>query len=63
MESLACVYSPKEIGEVAYDLYEKFRPPVPPRRSGFGAKGPLDLGYISKTLVEEKRKAKKNAKA
>ncbi|GAQ86571.1 hypothetical protein KFL_002970090 [Klebsormidium nitens] len=63
MESLACVYSPNEIGEVAYDLYEKFRPPVPPGRSGFGTKGPLDLAYISKTLVEEARKAKGKANA
>ncbi|KAJ7549019.1 hypothetical protein O6H91_07G036800 [Diphasiastrum complanatum] len=47
MATLACKYSPDEIGKVGYILYEKFRPQVHPGSRGWGAKGVLDLNYIS----------------
>lgn len=42
MEDVANSFPPEEIGRVAYSLYEKFRPTVPPGVRGWGAKGFLD---------------------
>eukprot|EP01051_Picozoa_sp_SAG22_P020384 SAG22_NODE_4102_length_1386_cov_0.930847_2_plen_107_part_00 len=33
-------------GAVPYQLYERFRPTVPPGHAGWGAKGELDLGLV-----------------
>ena len=51
MEDLARSYSPTQLAEQAYDLYEKFRPTVPEGEKGWGAKGKLDL-----TLLHSLRK-------
>src|SRR5512138_2790268 len=46
LEHLARSYSPRELENRAYDLYEKFRPEIPEGKKGWGAKGELDLDYI-----------------
>ena len=46
MEKLAKAYTPKQLENKAYDLYEKFRPKIPEGTKGWGAKGELDLDYI-----------------
>jgi hypothetical protein len=46
MRRLAASYAPKELGEKAFALYEKFRPEIPDGVKGWGAKGDLDLGVI-----------------
>ena len=47
MEKLAKAYTPKQLENKAYDLYEKFRPEIPEGKKGWGAKGELDLDYIT----------------
>jgi hypothetical protein len=46
MKNLARAYKPKELAEEAYSLYERFRPPIPAGKQGWGAEGDLDLGLI-----------------
>ncbi len=46
LEQLAKSYSPRELENRAYDLYEKFRPTIPEGKKGWGAKGELDLDYV-----------------
>lgn len=46
MRALAKSYSPKELGDAAYGLYEQFRPEIPSGTRGWGAKGKLDLKLI-----------------
>jgi hypothetical protein len=46
MKALADSFKPAELASVAYSLYEKFRPEIPPGVRGWGAKGELDLGRI-----------------
>jgi hypothetical protein len=46
MEKLAKTYSPEELTDEAYTLYEKFRPIIPGGKRGWGAQGELDLDYI-----------------
>lgn len=46
MEALARSYSPTQLADQAYDLYEKFRPTVPEGEKGWGAKGKLDLALL-----------------
>ncbi len=46
MAELARSYKPKELAEVAYQLYEKFRPAIAPGKRGWGQKGELDLDLI-----------------
>jgi len=48
MEKLASAFSRDELEQIAYALYEKFRPQVPRGTTGWGAKGVLDLGAIAK---------------
>ncbi|MCI0610771.1 MAG: hypothetical protein L0Z71_17125 [Anaerolineae bacterium] len=47
MEKLAKAYTPKQLEKEAYGLYEKFRPEIPEGTKGWGAKGELDLDFIS----------------
>jgi hypothetical protein len=47
MEKLAKAYTPKQLEKEAYSLYERFRPQIPEGTKGWGAKGELDLDYIS----------------
>lgn len=51
MKKLAKAYTPKQLENKAYDLYEKFRPEIPEGKKGWGAKGELDLDYI-RSLAE-----------
>jgi hypothetical protein len=46
MAALANSYSPSEIAECGYKLYEEFRPDVPAGARGWGAAGVLDVGQI-----------------
>jgi hypothetical protein len=51
MEALAKAYTPDQLGDQAYSLYEQFRPSVPEGKKGWGAAGQLDLDYI-RSLTE-----------
>ena len=44
--ALAGSYPPERLAEVAYDLYERFRPAVAPGHRGWGQKGVLDLEKV-----------------
>jgi hypothetical protein len=46
MEALADSYEPGDLADVAYDLYERFRPEIARGRRGWGQKGDLDLDLI-----------------
>jgi hypothetical protein len=46
MEELALAYTPSDLADAAYTLYEEFRPAVAPGKRGWGAKGDLDLAHI-----------------
>ena len=46
MQELAEAYSPERLEEVAFTLYERFRPRVPEGVRGWGAKGALDLDRV-----------------
>jgi hypothetical protein len=46
MEALAKSFKSGKLAEVAYSLYEQFRPDIPAGRRGWGAKGALDLDLI-----------------
>eukprot|EP00850_Spirogloea_muscicola_P003576 SM000014S00364 [mRNA] locus=s14:899517:900760:- [translate_table: standard] len=47
MEELAAAWPPTEIGEVAYKLYEGFRPEVPKGATGWGFRNILDLRRVT----------------
>ena len=46
MTKLAAKFTPKELAEQAYGLYEEFRPEIPSGVRGWGAAGTLSLGVI-----------------
>ncbi len=46
MRELAEAFEPEELAEVAFSLYEQFRPEVPEGVRGWGAKGELRLDRI-----------------
>jgi hypothetical protein len=46
MESLAACFTGEDLAARAYGLYERFRPQVPPGRTGWGARGELDLALV-----------------
>jgi len=46
MTALAASFEPEDLEPVAYDLYQTFRPVIPPGVRGWGAKGNLDLDLI-----------------
>ena len=46
MSELAQAFTPEEIAQTSYSLYERFRPAIPHGRRGWGAKGVLDLDLI-----------------
>jgi hypothetical protein len=52
MQTLAKAYKPDELANIAYKMYEKFRPNVPAGEKGWGAKGELALGLI-RSLVKK----------
>jgi hypothetical protein len=52
MRALAEAYSPERLEEVAFALYERFRPRIPDGVRGWGAKGTLDLDRV-RSLASE----------
>lgn len=52
MEGLAARFSPKQLNDEGFHLYEQFRPEVPSDERGWGAKGVLDLAKI-RALAEK----------
>ena len=52
MQALAEAYSPDRLEEVAFALYERFRPRIPEGARGWGAKGALDLEYVRSLAAE-----------
>jgi hypothetical protein len=51
MAKVAKSYRPVELALQAYPLYERFRPAVPGGKSGWGAKGKLDLGLMGRLVA------------
>lgn len=51
MRALAAAFGPDELGEVAFPLYEEFRPKIASGKRGWGQKGDLDLELI-RSLAE-----------
>src|SRR5262249_28569008 len=54
MTSVARSFTPKELAERAFALYESFRPAIPAGVRGWGARGALDLAKVAK-LAKKKR--------
>jgi hypothetical protein len=46
MRDLAKSFPPDQLSQIAFTLYEKFRPAIPAGVTGWGAKGNLDLARI-----------------
>lgn len=46
MTELAAAFTPEELKDEAYGLYEQFRPQIPSGTKGWGAAGELDLTFI-----------------
>lgn len=47
LSALAAAHTPERLAEVAYSLYESFRPRIPSGRAGWGQAGELDLEQIA----------------
>jgi hypothetical protein len=54
MTELANALTPEELAQKGFGLYEQFRPNIPEGVQGWGAKGELDLGHISKLAAMPK---------
>jgi hypothetical protein len=52
MTGLANAFKPEELAQRGFGLYEQFRPAIPEGVQGWGAKGELELGLISKLAAE-----------
>jgi hypothetical protein len=52
MTQLANALKPDELAQRGFGLYEQFRPMIPEGVQGWGAKGELDLGRISKLATQ-----------
>jgi hypothetical protein len=52
MTELANALNPDELARRGFGLYEQFRPVIPEGVQGWGAKGELDLGRISKLAAQ-----------
>jgi hypothetical protein len=52
-EGLAQSYTPEELQQHAYDLYQQFRPPHPVETAGWGAADVLDLERLRKMAKKE----------
>lgn len=46
MEALAAAFTPEQLVQRGYELYERFRPVIPAGVRGWGAKGDLDLAKV-----------------
>jgi len=53
MRRLAKAYRPEELTQIAFSLYEQFRPKIPEGTAGWGAKGKLDLDRIRSLASEQ----------
>ena len=53
LRELAAAFSPGQLDEQAYSLYERFRPKVPRGKPGWGAAGELDLDRV-RALIPKK---------
>jgi hypothetical protein len=49
MAAVALSYPPEELADIAYRLYERFRPEIPRGVAGWGAAGVLDVAAILAT--------------
>jgi len=54
MTDLAAAFEPDELADVAFGLYERFRPEIPKGRRGWGAKGKLDLDVVRSMAGEQR---------
>ncbi len=54
LEDLAQAYSPQELEQRAYALYEQFRPEIPEGTRGWGAAGDLNLDRIHEMAKKAK---------
>src|ERR1035437_7375115 len=54
MTKMAAAFKPDELAQRGFGLYEQFRPKIPEGVQGWGAKGELDLGRISKLATMPK---------
>ena len=52
MTQVAIALTPDELAQRGFGLYEQFRPVIPEGVQGWGAKGELDLGRISKLATQ-----------
>ena len=52
LRALTQALSPEGLAEMAYDLYERFRPQIPRGKRGWGQAGELDLGLVRKMAKE-----------
>ena len=52
MAALAAAYEPDDLADLAYDLYERFRPEIERGKRGWGQKGDLDLDFIRSLAPE-----------
>ncbi len=57
MRALAASYPPDELEDVAFGLYEGFRPEVSQGKSGWGRKGKLELEAIRRLERKDRRPA------
>jgi hypothetical protein len=55
MRELAAAYPRGRLADIAFSLYEKFRPRIPDGKAGWGAKGTLDTESI-RSLAPPRRK-------
>ena len=54
MMALAKRFKPEQLQREAFRLYEQFRPEIPEGVRGWGAKGELDLGRMSKLSMDRR---------
>lgn len=48
LQALGASYPPERLADVAFALYEQFRPQIPSGKAGWGAAGELDLELVRK---------------
>ena len=53
MQRLAKSYKPEKLADIAFRLYERFRPSIPEGVKGWGAKGDLDVGLIENLATKK----------
>jgi hypothetical protein len=53
LQRLARQYKPKKLADIAFRLYERFRPAIPEGVNSWGAKGDLDLKLVERLAKEE----------